>query len=217
MGFAAIGASAQTGFMLGPRFGYGINGVIDPRTDYTPKPGNRDYGFDLNANYGVAAVYMPFKKFGFQAELNANEAGFNETYSVNKVDTVYKYRLKYFEVPLLLRFQTGGEIARFYVLGGPQLNFLTNARAQLDQNGEKVGDEQDLKARYNKSGASLLIEPGVAISVLPDLMSVGLGLRGTYGIGDLYIKDLQVEDTTKNNRFGGSANLTVLFTLFGGD
>lgn len=108
-----------------------INGLIDnllpEQTIYT--------GFTA----GIVAEIPMINGFSFRPELNYIQKGFISQKDLYNFELIgieiplgakLKTRFNYIEMPLLLKFSTGSELAKFYVIAGPNVSFAVNAHSR---------------------------------------------------------------------------------------
>lgn len=168
--------------------------------------GNATIGFDFNKNIGLR-LEIGFSKLG-------------QNYKDNYKDTNYtrKVRLNYLQLPLLFKFRTGGEVAKFYVMAGPQFNILLSAsQSYLKQ--EVIYDEyyipvdwsqpiligkETITERYNPLDILGRIDFGADIRLAQNLF-LNAGLTLAYGFLDINATDYQVPD--KDGNYNPSHNI----------
>jgi hypothetical protein len=170
--------------------------------------GNVNIGFDFNKSIGLKM------EIGF-AKLGQN---YGDTYQ----DTVYtrKIKLNYLQIPLMFKFRTGGDVAKFYVMAGPQFNLLLSASQKYLKNEDYWNDpihgswtkptligEKTITDRYNSLDIMARLDLGVDIQVATNLL-LNVGLTMSYGLMDINATDWQIADHTGNynpshNVYGG--------------
>ena len=174
--------------------------------------GNLNIGFDFN------------KHIGLKTEIGFSKLGQN--YKDNYRDTAYSrnIRLNYLQIPLLFKFRSGGEVARFYVQVGPQFNILMSASQKYLQLGEVWNDEwtpqnwtrpivigeNTITDRYNKLDIMGRLDFGVDIQIIENLC-MNAGLTMAYGFTDINATDWQIKDHTGN--YNPSHNIYVGFNV----
>lgn len=172
--------------------------------------GNINLGYDFNNHIGL--------------KLEAGYAMLGQKYEDTHNDTVYtrKVNLDYFQVPLMLKFRTAGEKVKFYVMAGPQFNFLMSAKQEyfkhhsvfsdsivnpIDAKRFKIGEE-DVKSRYFSMDIMARVDLGVDIYFLPNLY-LNAGLTMAYGLMDINAEGFRIPDHSSkeyhasHNLYGG--------------
>lgn len=171
--------------------------------------GCANIGFDFNKHLGLV--------------LQVGYSGLGQSYTDNIKDTTYArdIRLNYLQVPLMFKFRTGGKVARFYLMVGPQLNYLFSAKQTYYKGGATTDDqiynpvtqkwtkigEETITDRYNSIDVMGRLDLGMEISLLKNLYLNG-GLSFAYGLLDVNASDWQIKDSSgnynpSNNFFGG--------------
>jgi hypothetical protein len=186
-----------------------------------------NYGYsemDYKTTFGLAGNfnlgYEFNKHIGLKMEIGYAKLG--QSYKDQIADSVYSriVKLNYLQIPLLFKYRTGGEVARFYLLVGPQFNFLLSANQTYLMNGDaddrtfqdlknnthKVSEE-NIKDRYTSYDIFARIDFGVDITLVKNLI-LNAGLSMGYGLTDINATDYRIKDTSGNynpshNIFGG--------------
>jgi hypothetical protein len=206
------------------RLSFGVTGT----PMFTGMTNQNNYGLsdmDYKATFGMAGC----ANIGFDFNnhlglvLQIGYSGLGQSYTDFIKDTTYArdIRLNYLQIPLMFKFRTGGSVARFYLMVGPQLNYLFSATqtyfkgdATTDdqvynpflQKWTKLGEET-ITDRYNSIDVMGRLDLGVEISLLKNLYLNG-GLSLAYGFLDINASDWQIKDSSgnynpSNNFFGG--------------
>jgi hypothetical protein len=168
-----------------------------PEMDYTTTfglGGNINIGYDFNNHIGL------------KLEFGVNRIG--EKYKDTKGSDIYsrEVKLNYFNLPILFRYRTGGEIIKFYVAAGPQFNFLRSANQTYILNGKNFADTltsisgkkfnaglEDIKDRYNSMDVVARMDLGMNITLVKHLI-IDLGLTFGYGLMDINASDYHIGD-----------------------
>lgn len=170
--------------------------------------GNVNVGFDFNKHAGL--------------KLEIGWAKLGQKYKDLYRDTVYtrNIKLNYLQIPLMFKYRTGGSVAKFYFMVGPQFNFLLSAtQVYLKGNNAyndtvpltwnlptKIG-ESTITNRYKSFDILGRLDLGVDI-MLGKSLFLNLGLSFAYGFTDINATDWQIKDHTGNynpshNAYGG--------------
>lgn len=164
---------------------------LDFEMDYKPTfggSGNVNVGFDFNNHVGIK-LEIGFAKLGQK---------YADTHMIN--DTNYEYtrniKLNYLQIPLLFKYQSNGEVAKFYMMVGPQFNLLLSASQvylkqdltyddymTVDNLPVKIGEEK-ITDRFNSLDIMARFDLGVDIHVASNLF-VNVGLTMAYGLMDI--------------------------------
>lgn len=171
--------------------------------------GNLNVGFDFNNNIGL--------------KLELGYAKLGQNYTDNYKDTAYarNIALKYLQIPLLFKYRTNGDVARFYVAAGPQFNLLLSADQEYYKQEEFWNDtisgnwsqpqligEKTVTDRYNSLDIMGRLDFGVDIA-FTDYLFMNVGLTMAYGFMDINASDWQIADYSSgdynpsHNIYGG--------------
>ncbi|MBE0647693.1 MAG: PorT family protein [Bacteroidales bacterium] len=167
--------------------------------------GNANIGFDFNSHIGL--------------KLEIGWAKLGQKYEDVHQDTSYTRNVKinYLQIPLLFKFRTGGDVAKFYIMTGPQLNILVSASQEYlkheniwDENYTPGGwtkpiviGESTITNRYNSMDIMARIDFGVDIQIIPNLF-LNAGMTMAYGFLDINAPDWQM--TNKDGNYNPSHN-----------
>jgi hypothetical protein len=161
--------------------------------------GCANIGFDFNKHLGLV--------------LQVGYGGLGQSYEDNVKDTLYSrdIRLNYLQFPLMFKYRTGGEVVRFFVMVGPQINYLMSATQTYYKGGAIPEDqiynpylqkwtkvaEQTITDRFNSIDVMGRMDLGVEISLIKNLYLTG-GLSMAYGFMDVNATDWQIKDSDGN-------------------
>ncbi len=152
--------------------------------------------FDQDSKIDHVVSFGPM--FGLQGEVKIaiagvsvvvglDYAGVNQKYKAETMSsgTTIKYdvtdKLKYFEVPILVRKYTG---KLFFIELGPKFSFLTSAKEKIETSqAGGLNAELDVKDGFKKTVVSAVLGLGVRVPVAPHIHVSG-GLRLAYGFTD---------------------------------
>ena len=188
-----------------------------------------NYGLPFEMNYDVtmggsgnAIIGFDFNKHvGLRLEIGWAKLG--QKYSDEYMDTIYtrNVKLNYLQIPLMFKFRTGGEVARFYLLAGPQFNILLSASQKYMKHDDiPVGNytpsewtkpiligEETITDRYNSLDVMGRLDFGIDITVAKNLF-LNVGLTMAYGFMDINATDWQIKPynsdySPSQNAYGG--------------
>jgi hypothetical protein len=178
--------------------------------------GNLNIGFDFNKNFGIF-LGPGYQKLGQK---------FKDTQVIN--DTTYQYtrniKLNYIQLPLMFKYKTNGEVAKFYVMAGPQFNFLLSANQTYYKNDIKIEDqyqnpitsewvklgEEDLTSYYTSYDIFARADFGVDIQILDNLF-INTGLSFAYGLTDINADEWRIDNSSGD--YNPSHNIAVGFNV----
>ncbi|MEI7664032.1 MAG: porin family protein [Bacteroidota bacterium] len=188
---------------------YGIGFFFDEKMTSFKASENVNIGFDFS------------KHLGLKVELGLTTLG--QDYKDRTWDSAVYTRtikMKYLQIPLLVKFRTSGKVGKFYLMAGPQLNLLSSATQTYNKNGVQtdtntttlsgkilhVGDS-DIKNRYKSLDIMARLDLGVDIIIAEHLL-LNIGLTMAYGLTDINATDYRRPDHTGNynpshNAYGG--------------
>ncbi len=221
----SLSAQKQLYFGLG---GTGLSSVIINQNYY----GYTDLDFKFTMGMaGAVNVGFDFNKhLGLKLELGMAKLGQNYSDVLPGDSTLTRIvRLNYFQIPLLFKYRTGGEVARFYVAVGPQFNFLMSAKEEYLINDGTLTDsipgnltkptlisESTITDRYNSIDILGRLDLGVDITITKNLFCY-VGMTMAYGFTDINATAWQIKDSDGNynpshNAYGG-INFGINYTL----
>lgn len=172
--------------------------------------GHINLGYDFNANIGL--------------KLEAGYGMLGQKYKDTHNDTTYtrKINLDYFQLPILFKYRTTGEKVKFYMMAGPQFNFLMSAKQEYYKLEKTYNDsvinpinfkkfkigEEDVKNRYSSMDIMARIDLGADIYFIPNLY-LNAGLTMAYGLMDINAEEFRIADHSSreynpsHNLYGG--------------
>ena len=203
-GFPAV---AQTGLYVG------IAGTVQStwitnQNNYGLSPLHYSSTFGGSGNINVGYDFT--KHIGVKIELGYGQYG--QDYSRTITDSTFKRNVKmnYFMLPVMLKFRSGGALAKFYLAVGPQFNFLLSAKQSYllnskafmdtlqDLSGKSfIAGDEGIKDRFASMDILARVDLGVEITLVKKLM-IDLGLKLGYGLMDLNDSDYRIKDNTGN-------------------
>jgi hypothetical protein len=104
--------------------------------------------------------------------------------------------LDYFLLPVLIKYRTGDEMTKFYIMAGPQFGLLLSANQVYTRNGvdapvfnnPDVGaidvSKKDIKDRYTQAAGFIRMDLGIELRPSNHFM-MDIGLTGAYAVTDL--------------------------------
>jgi hypothetical protein len=194
--------------------------------DYVPTiggSGNIHLGFDFNKSVGLK-LEAGYQMLGQRYKDTYNDTAYTRTVTLN-----------YIQLPLLFKYRTNGEVARFYFAIGPQFNFLMSANQvyykqevvntdsiynPISNQRIKVGEET-ITDRYTSFDVMGRLDLGVDISFTPNLF-LNVGATMAYGFMDINATDWRIPDhssgtySPSHNIFGGiNVGINYIFPMSG--
>jgi hypothetical protein len=219
LAFCLAGGSvmSQKQLYLGAGF-TGMSTWITNENNYGRPSMDYEVTFGGSGNFNIGYDFS--KNIGLKMEVGYSRLGQNFKDNVN--DTLYSrhLQLNYLQIPLLFKFKTSGQVARFYFLVGPQFGFLLSAKQTYLKNGDpdemNVKDmknnthkisEETITSRFNSYDIFARIDLGVDITLVKNLV-LNAGLSMGYGLTDINATDWQIKDNSGNynpshNIYGG--------------
>jgi outer membrane protein W len=185
-----------------------------PDMDYSTTmggAGNINFGYDFN------------KHIGLKLEIGYAKLGQNSKDKIDSNSYTRKVKLYYLQIPVLFKYKTGGEVARFYLLVGPQFGLLLNAKQEFLKNSDPddrivhnlqniphIISEETITDRYNSLDISARLDAGFDFTVVKNLV-LNTGLSFNYGFLDINKTDWQIKDSSGN--YKASNNIYVGLNL----
>jgi opacity protein-like surface antigen len=214
--FGAGGTGMST--WLINQYNYGLTPSWDEKIAFSYGV-NANVGFDFNKNLGVK-LELGYSRLGQNYEKKRNDTLFSRNLA-----------LSYFQLPVLFKFRTGGEVAKFMFALGPQFEFLTGAKQRVYANDietdEYYGDyvvpgttvkinEWDVKQLYNSFDVMARLDLGVEIVIIDNLF-IDAALSFAYGLTDIikteYSSQLTNYDPMHNTYVGLNVGVNYVLPL----
>ncbi len=187
-----------------------LSSVIINQNNYG-LPFEMDYklAFGTSANVNIGFDFS--KHAGLKLEIGYAKLGqkYQDTYK----DTTYTrdINLNYLQIPLLFKYRTGGNVAKFYLMVGPQFNFLLSATQKYYKYDEIFSEnftptgitkpiligQETITDRYNSFDIMGRLDLGVDIIIVKHLL-LNIGVTMAYGFTDINATDFQIKDHTGN-------------------
>jgi hypothetical protein len=156
--------------------------------------GNINVGFDFTNHLGIK-IEFGYGKFGQKYQKTLTDSAFTRNVKLN-----------YFMIPVMIKYRTGGALAKFYIAAGPQFNFLLSANQSYLLNGKAfmdtiqdisgksfVAGDEGIKDRFGSMDVLARLDLGVEITVAKKLM-IDFGAKLGYGLMDLNNTDFRIKD-----------------------
>jgi len=169
--------------------------------DYQPTfggSGNINIGFDFTNHLGIK-VELGYGQFGQEYKKTITDSAFTRNVKMN-----------YFMLPVMLKYRTGGALAKFYIAVGPQFDFLLSAKQSYLLNGKAfldtiqdlsgksfIAGDEGIKDRFASMDVLARLDLGVEITIVKKLM-IDLGVKLGYGLMDLNDTDFRIKDNDGN-------------------
>jgi hypothetical protein len=188
--------------------GTGLSSIVTNQNNYGVSP--LDYKVVIGASGNVNVGFDFNKHFGLKLEIGYTKMG--QKYEKSKKDTVFarNVKLNYLQIPLMFKYRTGGESARFYLQLGPQIDFLVSASQDYTLNdsvfvrtGKNLADqpfvfgEKTITERFSSLDVMGRLDLGVDISIVKNLC-LNIGLTMAYGFLDINAPDWRMNDSDGN-------------------
>jgi hypothetical protein len=218
-----IGLIALTGPAMAQKelyFGLGGTGLSSWTTNQNNYglPFEMDYSMTFGGSGNINAGFEFNKHLGIKLEIGYSKMGQNYKDQIGDSTYTRKIKMNYLQIPLLFKYRTGGEVAKFYFLVGPQFNLLLSANQKYLRNDTpEMGEinnpntnkpivigESDIKDRYTSYDIMGRIDVGVDIEFTKNLF-MNVGLTMAYGFMDINATDWRIND--KDGNYNASHNI----------
>lgn len=206
---ASFVAKAEEGFSIGlklcPSFAFTR---VSPST-YNDASNGTSYiysGDGVKGRFGVGVVidYMLGKNYGFSTGLNflLNGSGYQVSKSTGSGSTKvtkneeYSYSIQYFQIPLLLKLQTGEVIENFsfYAKMGVSIDYMVGARVRGEKSVQLLGSPNVIQTTdyINNLHSSLIFSLGTEYKWIGDMV-LTIGVTYSRGISDVDNQKTNIE------------------------
>ncbi len=201
--------------------GTGLSSVITNQNNYG-LPFEMDYAVTFGGSGNVNVGFDFNKNLGLKLEIGFAKLGQKYADTRMENDTNYKYarnvKLNYLQLPLMFKYQSNGEVARFFFMVGPQFNFLLSAKQVYTKQDLSYDDyitvankpvkigEETITERFNSFDVMARIDLGVDIHVATNLF-LNVALTMGYGLTDINAADWQNPLKNPNYDYNPSHNI----------
>jgi hypothetical protein len=217
---------AQKGYGGGLNFAYHSTWIFNQNAYGDPA---LDYVNTYHPAFGLHGFYNASDNLGVWLELNIVTLG-QKYEDVSKLVT-RNVELNYLAIPIMAKYTSGGERARFHFMLGPEFSILTSANQEYKKGlgnfiGVKTKDlenktfvtaAEDISDRYITMDFMLAFDIGADISI-NDYLIVNAGLRGNYGFRDINAEAVRfksaagVYTASNNGYFGLQVGVSYFFS-----
>ena len=189
-----------------------------------------DYVNTFRGAIGIQGFYNFSDMLGVWLEVNKVTLGQNYEDIPKAINREIK--MNYLAIPIMAKYTSAGNVARFHFMIGPELAFLIKATQLYQKNGSKYSGTltnldgvpfdraaEDITDRYKKVDIMLAFDIGADISITDNLILNG-GLRANYGFTDINAEAYRMPDNTTgeysashNAYFGFQAGLSYFIKM----
>jgi hypothetical protein len=175
--------------------------------------GNVNIGFDFNKHIGLL-LQAGYAKLGQKSKQSIGDTNYTRN-----------IKLHYLQIPLMFKYRSGGEVAQFYLMVGPQFDFLLSAEQEYYKNDASFNDEwttnpkthkpiyigeSNITERYTTYDIFARLDLGVDIKLVKFLF-LNTGLTFAYGLTDINASDFQI--VNKTGDYNPSHNIAIGFNV----
>ncbi|MEN8224799.1 MAG: porin family protein [Bacteroidota bacterium] len=219
-----ITAQKEKLFEVGLQGGFGSTWILN-QNNYGLQEMDYDYhyggGFNFQAGYNFDNSMGLFTEIGFLKQGQK----YKDTWT-GDADVKRTINSKYLNIPIFFKYSAGETRARFRLLAGPQFCFLQKAEQTYTINGydlegmfeleDKEGNKfdpgaKDIKERFNSMDVSLVLDLGVDVFVVDNMLYLSVGARAYYGLTDINASAYQLENWDGNYESSHNAGGTIYF------
>lgn len=156
--------------------------------------------------FGVSARYITEKNLGVIAELNYSQQGWEEKFE-DGIDSKYKHKLNYIELPILTHIYFGDN-TRFFVNLGPKFSYLLSESEEMDNvvgNGTMDDEGNIIENQYGRKANRKFdygIMAGLGMEIKTKAGNFSLEGRYSFGLGDIF-------SSSNTDTFSRSANRVI--------
>jgi hypothetical protein len=175
--------------------------------------GNVNIGFDFNKHIGLL-LQFGYAKLGQKSKQTIGDTNYTRNIKLN-----------YLQIPLLFKYRSNGEVAQFYLMVGPQFNFLLSAEQEYYKNDASFNDESTINPKTHKPiflGESNITERYTTYDILARLdlgvdiklmkfLFLNTGLTFAYGLTDINASDFRINNDSGN--YNPSHNIAIGFNV----
>jgi hypothetical protein len=232
---STVTAQKAKHFEVGLLGGYGSSWIINQNNYGLPE---MDYDYYYGGGFSIQGGYNFTDNMGLFTEVGMLNSGqsYKDTWEHN-AEITRTIDMKYLNIPVFFKYTVGESRARFRLLVGPQFSFLQKADQEYTINGTPMPDnplfyrtdkdgndffvgETDIKDRFNSLDIALVLDLGVDIFLMEDILYLSLAARMYYGLTDINADAYQINNYDGNydpsHRAGGVLYLGVNYIIGGG-
>lgn len=174
-------------FKIGAGFGYYSTWLVNKNV--SDQGDDLDFAATFAGQFGLNAQYYFKDNLGLNFGLlysghNQKYTG-EESFGGTTISYEFKTKMKYLDIPVLLRMGGGAKGAYFEF--GPQFGFLMSAKDEASVSGGGMTfdtSDVDVKSTLKSSNIALILGFGVDIDASENVI-ITTGLRLGYGLGDV--------------------------------
>ncbi len=209
-------ANAQKGFHIGAGIGFNSVWIINQNTYGGPE---LEYAPKFGLSYDGAFGYNITSRIGFQTEIGVAHQGQKYEDINSDGDPILRdIDLRYMHIPIMFKFMGGSSDTRFYMMLGPQLNYLQSA--SIHQSVASESTDIPAKSYFENQDIGLALGLGADI-MLNENFYLNTGLRFYYGFTDInsvtyrqqYDTNFDGEIDRKDKPYEKSTNFYGGFTI----
>lgn len=230
-----VTAQKEKHFEVGFQGGYGTHWIIN-QNNYGFQ--EMDYEYSWGGGWNIQAGYNFTGKLGIFTEvgmLNQGQDYSDQTILGQPADVQRSIKTKYLNVPLFFKYSAGVNKTYFRMLVGPQFCFLQSAEQTYTIDGVSMEGQielenkegvpfdpaaSDIKDRFNSLDVAFVIDLGVDIFVMEDILYLSAGARMFYGFTDINASAYQMENYDGNyeasHNAGGTIYAGIHYIIMGG-
>jgi hypothetical protein len=206
--------------------GGGMNTWITNQNNYglPDKYPDMDYKTTFGGAFHVNIGFDFNKNIGLLLQVGYGKLGQRFTDLINDTTFTRNIKLNYLQIPLMFKYRSNGEVARFYVMAGPQFDFLLSAKQTYYKNDASLTDEvynpktmkpvkigeSTITDRYTSYDIFARLDMGVDISIMKN-MFMNAGLTFCYGLTDINSTDWR--DPFNSGKYNPSHNIALGFNV----
>jgi len=204
---------AQKGYGGGLNFAYNITMILNQNTYGDAE---LDYVNTFHPAIGLQGFYNMSDNFGVWLEINKVTMG--QKYEDIPKALNREIKMNYLAIPIMAKYTSAGDMARFHFMIGPELAFLTKATQVYQKNastypGDKINLDgihfdraaENIKDRYIKMDFMLAFDIGADISIT-DYLIINAGIRGNYGFRDINAEAYRLKNKDGAGTYSASHN-----------
>lgn len=192
-------------------FGIGIKGGYSMATLTTTGRASDNKVWLPEYQVGVFA-HIPLGEFlAIQTEINYSKRGLLYKYN----DDFEQLDMSYLEVPLLLKYQTSGEVLSFFAYGGGYAGYWLKGQLISKSNGTEnkidYSFDNDLSDGYSDNRLDYGAMAGLGVKIYVGSGAVILDARYTYGLADISKFDQVPQNYVKSSHRVGAVSIGYVF------